>query len=352
MNFTGTLDNVYYYTEFEVTGETMYTENNTVLTGAVSSSNFTFERNYEDATATANVQTATDGNSFILEGTGYILTGRTGGSGSDSKWNLWMPYPPTEAEKDAAVAGILQAVNSIKGATVKQEDVAWTTQEELETTGVTITYLENGQVQLDFDASCQWNQFYFGEFLFTGMDVTGTLTNVMATGNLSITKNVERNGETDNSGTTPFTFEIEVPTASGPYTVVYSKTDTDRPTNVSFTTSGGGTTPKAQIQVYPGETVTINGLPSGVTATVKETGYDGYAPSWKVGEEAQTANYASTTITAGQTIAVTCTNTTGAVLPSTGGMGVVPYFTLGSLMTIGGGLLLIRRRWKGGHAAR
>ena len=254
-------------------------------------------------------------------------------------------------EKDAAVAGILRAVNSIKGATVKQEDVAWTTQEELEKTGVTITYLENGQVRLDFDASCQWNQFYYGEFLFTGMDVTGTLTNVMATGNLSITKNVERNGVTDNSGTTPFTFEIEVPTASGPYTVEYSKTDTARPTNVSFTTSGGGTTPKAQIQVYPGETVTINGLPSGVTATVKETGYDGYAPSWKVGNEAQTANYASATITAGQTIAVTCTNTTGAVLPSTGGVGTTPFLALGTLLTLGAGMLLVQRRRKEGSDA-
>ena len=56
-------------------------------------------------------------------------------------------------------------------------------------------------------------------------------------------------------------------------------------------------------------------------------------------------------IPAGKEAAVTCINTTGAVLPSTGGPGVANILTLGTLLTLGAGaLLLLQRRRKEGDA--
>ena len=84
--------------------------------------------------------------------------------------------------------------------------------------------------------------------------------------------------------------------------------------------------------------------------TVTETGYDGYAPSWG---EAESDRTPSKTITLSKDAddALTCTNTTGAVLPSTGGTGVGLYLAFGSLLTLGAGLLLIQRRRKEGSDA-
>ena len=98
-----------------------------------------------------------------------------------------------------------------------------------------------------------------------------------------------------------------------------------------------------------GQYIVISNLPVGIDYTVTEKSYDGFTT---------TVNGKPSLVAAGkidkdgETFTVAYINSTGPRLPSTGGMGVVPYFTLGSLMTIGGGLLLIRRRWKGSHAAR
>ena len=105
----------------------------------------------------------------------------------------------------------------------------------------------------------------------------------------------------------------------------------------------------AQLTLYAGETAKIT-LPAGVAVTVTETGYDGYAPSWG---EAESDRTPSKTITLSKDAddALTCTNTTGAVLPSTGGTGVGLYLAFGSLLTLGAGLLLIQRRRKEGSDA-
>lgn len=96
---------------------------------------------------------------------------------------------------------------------------------------------------------------------------------------------------------------------------------------------------------------TIDNLPTDAVVTITEPNHDGYSVKWKVGEAEQDTPYAKATITAGTTIAVTCTNTTGAVLPSTGGMGTTPFLALGTLLTLGAGMLLVQRRRKEGSDA-
>lgn len=96
---------------------------------------------------------------------------------------------------------------------------------------------------------------------------------------------------------------------------------------------------------------TIDNLPTDAVVTITEPNHDGYSVKWKVGEAEQDTPYAKATITAGTTIAVTCTNTTGAVLPSTGGMGTTPFLALGTLLTFGAGMLLVQRRRKEGSDA-
>ena len=64
------------------------------------------------------------------------------------------------------------------------------------------------------------------------------------------------------------------------------------------------------------------------------------------GPEAQTLSFN------GDVVAVTCTNTTGPELPSTGGIGTNHFTTLGTILMLGAGVLLLdqRRRREGTSA--
>ncbi len=222
---------------------------------------------------------------------------------------------------------------------------------------------------LYFSYPKQWAKFAYASYTVVGgnADLSTSNTYVPATGDLSITKEVWRTDTDSPSYDGEFTFEVTVPGASGEYTATYATANTAEGAqthsgNVSFDSG----THKATVTLYAGETVKIEDLPSGVEATIVETNYSGYSPEWKntddtaigeMGSDIKTIAQATVTtneITAGDDniIAVTCTNTTGAVLPSTGGMGTTPFVTLGSLCTLGAGLLLLaQRRRKGGSAA-
>ena len=196
-------------------------------------------------------------------------------------------------------------------------------------------------------------------------NTTVEFTNTYRQDTLDLTKTVLYNGREVNSSD-EFTFDIQIPASYASdkngdaleYGVVYSRDendetdalhgDEDHKGVIKFTTVNGSNA-TAQIILYAGETATIT-LPAKVTVTVTETNYDGYAPSW--GEEAGD-HTASKTITLDLDAddALTCTNTTGAVLPSTGGTGVGLYLAFGSLLTLGAGLLLIQRRRKEGSDA-
>ena len=213
-------------------------------------------------------------------------------------------------------------------------------------------------------------------FELTG-DTTVHFTNRYSQGQLDLTKNVTVSGQTDNTGTTQFEFEIRIPAKwadraeynTGKYPVTYARKDveetqedesqtvhTDEDGLLQFTIESGNTGyAKATIQLYAGETAHIK-LPTGIEVIVTEPNHDGYSVNWTIdgqnwvnntGEE----NSAKVSIPVGDEKAVTCTNTTGAVLPSTGGPGVANILTLGTLLTLGAGaVLLLQRRRKEGDA--
>lgn len=208
-------------------------------------------------------------------------------------------------------------------------------------------------------------------------------------GNLSITKMVARTDGVDPSGS-GFRFEITLSDGKTPSTNVtgkfsYTVTGNQTGGEITFTdgvitsitgpaadsetiTRGDGqaSTTKYYVKLDHNQTITIQGLPGGTVATIKEVNYSGYAPAWKdtVDPEAEgttdstsdiQTNGGDTVTTVGVSandpVEVTCTNTTGAVLPSTGGMGTTPFLALGTLLTLGAGMLLVQRRRKEGSDA-
>lgn len=182
------------------------------------------------------------------------------------------------------------------------------------------------------------------------------------TGSLSITKTVTYNGDPKYTSNAVFAFDVTVEGASGDgYTVTYGNLTWDEvksytgwpvgtnalPTTANF--SAG----KATVYVPAGATLKIDGLPAAAQATITETTTDGYAVSWS-GDTATTNDSKTASITTkpiSEDPVVICTNTTGAVLPSTGGMGTTPFLALGTLLTLGAGMLLVQRRRKEGSDA-
>ena len=76
-----------------------------------------------------------------------------------------------------------------------------------------------------------------------------------------------------------------------------------------------------------------------------ETNTDGYAVSWDNGGVSHT-NATTVTIPRDANAAITCTNTTGAVLPSTGGAGTARIMSVGAALTLAAGALLLLKRRK------
>ena len=97
-----------------------------------------------------------------------------------------------------------------------------------------------------------------------------------------------------------------------------------------------------------GQHIVISNLPAGIKYTVTEMSCDGFTTT----VNGESGSVATGTISDGATVTVEYVNSTGPRLPSTGGMGTTPFVTLGSLCTLGAGLLLLaQRRGKGGSAA-
>lgn len=215
-------------------------------------------------------------------------------------------------------------------------------QKEASVTNVT-RYVKNGDGTYQKDSSYQY----------------GTVQNLPFTnslgGDLSITKLVKRNGQNDSSSTAEFTFQLKMPgeylnkTYRAEYSGTIESTLTHHSADVAFNQSENGYA-IAEVKLYAGETVLIKNLPANETVVVSEPNHDGYALSWTINDTVSAAPNASVTIGAVQQT-VTCTNTTGAVLPSTGGMGTTPFLALGTLLTLGAGMLLVQRRRKEGSDA-
>lgn len=195
-------------------------------------------------------------------------------------------------------------------------------------------------------------------------DTTVEFTNRYTQGKLSITKDLTVDNVSVTTGTDHvFTFQIEIPAewansadaSKTPieYKVTYSRQSgeqTHQNDAITFDKNGSAT-----IELYAGETAMIS-LPTGIQPTVTEINHDGYAVGW-TGELGSGSNTSATSgvttaeIKADDPVEVTCTNRTGAVLPSTGGMGTTPFLALGTLLTLGAGMLLVQRRRKEGSDA-
>ena len=165
-------------------------------------------------------------------------------------------------------------------------------------------------------------------------------------GSLMISKKVESSLE--DIDTQEFTFKLTLKDGSNNIYPAYIRYDENNNIIESRTIGQDG-----EFILRDGEHIEIQYLPVGTTFTIEEVDCPGYSTSYSVdGGEWVARDTYSGIIKNRETVTVAYVNSTGPRLPSTGGMGTTPFVTLGSLFTIGGGLLLIRRRWRGSHAAR
>lgn len=184
-------------------------------------------------------------------------------------------------------------------------------------------------------------------------------------GELSIAKVVERTDGQAASGQ-DFRFGIVLkeggtPLSGGPYNyTVYQKNGEEWTKNssgtITFTESGISevdSISQTYISLDHNQKIVIEGLPAAAQATITETTTAGYSTKWSgnTGTDNEVSGATVTTKPISEDPAVTCTNTTGAVLPSTGGMGTTPFLALGTLLTLGAGMLLVQRRRKEGSDA-
>jgi LPXTG-motif cell wall-anchored protein len=146
---------------------------------------------------------------------------------------------------------------------------------------------------------------------------------------------VKVNGDTQNTG--EFTFNLTA-TVNGSAVTGTFKLD-DGTKTIYFDDEG-----KATLKILAGSTVTIKDLPIGARVIVKEEGYNGFAPSWHVNSGAETHSDKAEAYVAETPTTIFFVNNTGAVLPSTGGIGTNFFTTMGILMMLVAGVLLLDQR--------
>ena len=174
-----------------------------------------------------------------------------------------------------------------------------------------------------------------------------------AADDLNITKQVQRTDGQPPKLETEYTFTIELDSA-GIYDVQYAnpvegglKHDDGK---LKFTVNEETGKAVAEVKLYHGESVVIKELPALMKVQVREENTDGYAVSWAVdGGDAQRISSVMAEI--GTDHNLLCTNTTGAVLPSTGGAGMAHIMPVGAALTLAAGALLLLKRRKEAHGA-
>ena len=174
-----------------------------------------------------------------------------------------------------------------------------------------------------------------------------------AADDLNITKQVQRTDGQLPKLDTEYTFTIELDSA-GIYDVQYAnpvegglKHDDGK---LKFTVNEETGKAVAEVKLYHGESVVIKELPALMKVQVREENTDGYAVSWAVdGGDAQRISSVMAEI--GTDHNLLCTNTTGAVLPSTGGAGTAHIMPVGAALTLAAGALLLLKRRKEAHGA-
>ncbi len=154
-------------------------------------------------------------------------------------------------------------------------------------------------------------------------DTTVTFTNRYEQGDLEITK-VLSGLENQADSNEEFIFTVSIPAEwamsseynDGKYKITYERpgsTMKHEDGTVTFSSTGETNLATAEIRLCPGETAIIT-LPIGIAATVTESNEDGdYRVSWSGEGTGDNTSFTTSTITKGNPVEVTCTNTSAAV---------------------------------------
>lgn len=155
-------------------------------------------------------------------------------------------------------------------------------------------------------------------------------------------------GETDGSFT--FQLEFELPEGVTERTVPVQHSGNSALTALRFVRDGAAGT--ATVSLKHEETLTLSGLPVGLNVIITELGHDGYTVSWDTDGRSSNTESVTVAVDAETAVNVVCTNTTGYVLPETGGHGTQLYTTGGVLLMAAALCLLYlrNRRRKEGRA--
>lgn len=318
------------------------------LLGAADSANHTFQFQVEEV----NQNGTSKEPATMLPGTSITTTGERGGVdlyiGFKSTVDLGeYYYKVSEVIPDESGGISYDTSYYLVTVAVRGDGDA----KEANVTGV--TKYSGGKV----DNSFSWNTG-------TALSFTNSLT-----GSLSISKVVARTDSQKAEGT-GFSFTVDLKNSNFNETVTATvKTmildeETGAPVlddNGNYTYEPDQTTEQvkfeegvANITLDHGETIVIPDLPAANSAEITETTTAGYSTKWSGDTHPNRSEVMGATVTTAKISgnpAVTCTNTTGAVLPSTGGMGTTPFLALGTLLTLGAGMLLVQRRRKEGSDA-
>ncbi len=177
-------------------------------------------------------------------------------------------------------------------------------------------------------------------------------------GSLTIKKQVLFNGAEDPGNQNVFPFRVtlnnERQIMQGQTVTLETETSSDG-TNWSpgpkmvFTRQNSGKYQTDKVMLQNGQSLRVLNIPALQSATVEELPTPGYAVSWQgsaIPDSAakQTSSITTNVIGAGEALAVVCINATGTELPETGGMGVLPFTLVGSLLLLAALTLVFKRR--------
>lgn len=184
--FSGTLEDVRYYTEIAVEVENMLNSEGNPIANAADWSMGEFVLNrYAEATvnATYHPSKSEDDQTYTLPNSGYVLVSDKG------SWYLVMNHVPEapaakQAFKDMVIDKILEAVNGVKEGSKPKDanDVELlSVNEAAKEYGATVSFEAGGNAVINFGAQNAWSTFYYGAFDMTNVTMQATLTNTLNT---------------------------------------------------------------------------------------------------------------------------------------------------------------------------
>ena len=169
------------YSLFKATTERVFIGDTEVDGGDYdwSMGNFTFQRKYETAEVVFEGRIQSCANTSLkVQGNSVVLVKLTRNSG----YVIWMPY--LDYLDETAKEAIKQAVcdNQPSGAgNISLSSLKFYNEVSNSMTGVTVTYLQDGAVQIDMAGSSVWAQLWYGPFVFADTTVEAGLVNSLNT---------------------------------------------------------------------------------------------------------------------------------------------------------------------------